>query len=88
MAEATVTSKGQITIPKPVRDALGLATGDRVEFIETDEGYRLCPVTRDVRELKGMFAGRRTKPATAAEMDAAIKRGASRRMGSAGSARR
>jgi AbrB family looped-hinge helix DNA binding protein len=88
MAEATVTSKGQITIPKPVRDALGLETGDRVEFVETDEGYRLCPVTRDVRELKGMFAGRRARPATAAEMDAAVKRTASRRLGRAGSARK
>jgi AbrB family looped-hinge helix DNA binding protein len=83
MAEATVTSKGQITIPKPVRDALGLATGDRVEFIETDEGYRLSPVTRDVRELKGMFAGRRARPATTAEMDAAVRRAAARRLSQA-----
>ena len=88
MAEATITSKGQITIPKPVRDALGLETGDRVEFIETDEGYRLCPVTGDLRELKGMFAGRRRKAATVAEMDAAIKRAAGRRARRPGSAAR
>ncbi len=39
MAEATVTSKGQVTIPKTVRDALGLQTGDRVDFVESDEGF-------------------------------------------------
>ena len=35
MPTAVVTSKGQITIPKPLRDALGVDTGDRVEFVET-----------------------------------------------------
>ncbi|MCI4605520.1 AbrB/MazE/SpoVT family DNA-binding domain-containing protein, partial [Pseudomonas fluorescens] len=35
MATATLTSKGQITIPVQVRTALGLETGDRVEFVET-----------------------------------------------------
>ena len=88
MAEATVTSKGQITIPKPVRDAVGLATGDRVAFIATDEGYRLSPVTRDVRELKGMFARRRARPATIAEMDAAVRRAAAKRVSQAGNRRK
>ena len=34
MADATITSKGQVTIPKPVRDRLGLKAGDQVEFVE------------------------------------------------------
>ncbi|MBI2965105.1 MAG: AbrB/MazE/SpoVT family DNA-binding domain-containing protein [Chloroflexi bacterium] len=34
MADATVTSKGQITIPKPVRERMGLKPGDHVEFVE------------------------------------------------------
>lgn len=38
MAEATLTSKGQVTIPKAVREAMGLKEGDRVDFIETDRG--------------------------------------------------
>jgi AbrB family looped-hinge helix DNA binding protein len=38
MATATLSSKGQITIPAPVREKLGLATGDRVEFVELPSG--------------------------------------------------
>lgn len=38
MATATLTSKGQITIPIAVRDALGVKTGDRVEFVEVAPG--------------------------------------------------
>jgi AbrB family looped-hinge helix DNA binding protein len=36
-----LTSKGQVTIPKSVRDRLGLQPGDEVEFIETPEGVRV-----------------------------------------------
>jgi antitoxin PrlF len=72
MAEATVTSKGQVTIPKAVRDALGLEPGDRVAFVDTDKGFLLVPATRDLRSLRGRFKGRRAKPATIEEMKAAI----------------
>ena len=42
MAKATLTSKGQVTIPKKVRDDMGLATGDRVDFVAEGRGtYRL-----------------------------------------------
>ena len=39
MATATITTKGQITIPKSVRMKLKLEAGHRVEFIETDAGF-------------------------------------------------
>ena len=68
MASATVTSKGQITIPAEVRTALGLDPGDRVEFVATGT----------VRELKGVFKGRRRRPVSLEEMDRAIAKGASR----------
>lgn len=41
MVSAKVTSKGQITIPKHVRDRLGLDPGDEVEFIEEDGAFRI-----------------------------------------------
>lgn len=39
IATATMTSKGQITVPKEVRDKLGVRPGDHVEFIESDRGF-------------------------------------------------
>jgi len=79
MASATVTSKGQITIPAEVRNKLGLDAGDRVRFIETgDKEFSIVPATGSVRELKGIFRGRRAKPVSLEEMDRAIARGASR----------
>lgn len=35
---AAVTSKGQVTIPKPVRDLLGIVPGTRVDFRRNDNG--------------------------------------------------
>jgi antitoxin PrlF len=56
MATATVTSKGQITIPSIVRTALGLESGSRVEFVQNDQGqFSIVPVTSSVLELKGML---------------------------------
>jgi AbrB family looped-hinge helix DNA binding protein len=72
MAEATLTSKGQVTIPKVVRDSLGLREGDRVDFVETDQGVLLVPATKDVKALRGMFKGRRKRPATVGQIKAAI----------------
>ena len=72
MTEATLTSKGQVTIPKAVRDALGLTTGDRIEFVGTEKGFVMAPVKRDLGALCGMFKGRRAKPATLDEITAAI----------------
>ncbi len=80
MAAATVTGKGQITIPIEVRQALGLDTGDRVEFVEVEPGrFELVPATRSVTALKGMF-GRPRRTVSIEEMNAAIaRRGAAAR---------
>lgn len=56
MATATLTSKGQLTLPKSVRDRMGLDSGDRVEFVEVTDGvFNIVAATRDVRELKGII---------------------------------
>ena len=47
MASTTVTSKGQVTIPKAVRDRMGLRAGDKVEFVEKDGEFVLC---KDIEE--------------------------------------
>ncbi len=55
MSTATMTSKGQITIPAVVRNALGVGAGDRVEFIEVEPGrFELMAATHSVTALKGL----------------------------------
>ena len=78
MTTATVTSKGQITIPVQVRQALHVGAGDRVEFVEVEPGrYEFIAATRSVTDLKGMF-GKAAKVVSIEEMNAAIAaRGAS-----------
>lgn len=69
---ATLTAKGQITIPKAARDTLKLSPGDRIEFVFADDGKLfLLPVTRPVRSLKGMLPKPAT-PITLEAMDVAI----------------
>jgi len=78
MSSATITSKGQITIPVRVRTAMGLDSGDRIEFVEVEKGeFVIVAATRSLRELNGLFKGRRRKPASIEEMDAAIAKRAS-----------
>jgi antitoxin PrlF len=79
MPTATVTSKGQITIPKEVRDALGIESGDRVEFVAEEEGvYKVVAATKDVRHLKGLVP-KPAKPVSVEEMNRAVARAPGRR---------
>ena len=78
MPEATVTSKGQITIPAQVRRDLGLTAGSRVNFVQMDNGaYEIIAKTGSVKSLKGRIRplGR---PVTIEEMNEAIAEGFSR----------
>ncbi len=69
MAAATVTSKGQITIPKEVRDFLRANAGDRLEFtIEESGAVRIRKVGRSIKELAGMLHRPGMKPVTLEEM--------------------
>ena len=77
MATATLTSKGQITIPAEVRNDLKVDAGDRVEFVLISPGrYEFVAATSEVTELKGMF-GSVPKTVSIEAMNAAIaQRGA------------
>ncbi|UDF03523.1 AbrB/MazE/SpoVT family DNA-binding domain-containing protein [Asticcacaulis sp. AND118] len=79
MSTATVTSKGQVTIPVDVRRALSINTGDRLEFVEIEPGKVLIvAATKSITDLKGRFAKPR-QAVSIAEMNEAIGREASRR---------
>jgi antitoxin PrlF len=80
MTAATVTSKGQITIPAEVRQSLGVGAGDRIEFVEVATGrFEVVAVTRSVTDLKGLF-GPQARSVSIDEMNQAIAaRGASAR---------
>jgi AbrB family looped-hinge helix DNA binding protein len=72
MSTATLTSKGQITVPAAVREALGVDAGDRVEFVEVAPGrYEFIAATRSVKDLKGMF-GKARRAVSIDEMNAVI----------------
>jgi len=78
MAEAKLTSKGQVTIPKSVRERMGLRTGDRIEFVEEAPGeFRIVPVTRDIRALRGIVP-RPACPVSLEDMERAVREGVSR----------
>jgi antitoxin PrlF len=75
MPTATLTTKGQVTIPKEVRDHLGVDTGDRLSFVVQDDGTVIVkPITRHVRELGGLLHRPGQRPVTTNEMDEAIAR--------------
>jgi AbrB family looped-hinge helix DNA binding protein len=79
MATATLTSKGQITIPLDVRQRLKLEAGARVEFVESADGeFLIRPAVADVRSLKGLLR-KPAKPVFIEDMKKAIRlRGAGR----------
>jgi AbrB family looped-hinge helix DNA binding protein len=74
---ATVTSKGQITIPKEVRNALGLESGHQVSFLLREDGVvEMYPETVDLMSLYG-FLRSSVRGVTLEDMEEAIRKGAS-----------
>lgn len=80
MATAKLTSKGQITLPREVREQLGVDKGDRVEFVIRDGGEIVIePATLPLSTLRGCLKKGRRKVVSIEEMQDAIERGASGR---------
>jgi antitoxin PrlF len=76
MPTSTLTSKGQITIPKELRDRLHLKKGSRLEFVVEASGRLILqPLNSDFRSLRGMIRSQRKRPASIAEVNEAIASG-------------
>ena len=75
--EARISSKGQTTIPVEVREKLGLHTGDRIAFIEMEQGYLIIPRNRPVDVLFGALADYAIPGTATDDYDRAIGEGIS-----------
>lgn len=74
MALATLTSKGQVTIPKEIRDSLRLHAGDKVEFVITESREALLkPVTKKVDDVFGRLHKPGRKRISIEKMDVEIR---------------
>ncbi len=78
LPESTITSRGQTTLPKEVREALDLKAGDKVRYLIYDGEVRIAAV-QPIERLFGIlkYDG---PPATLEDMDRAIAEGACRRV--------
>lgn len=75
MPQATLTSKGQITIPKSVRDILKLNVGGKVDFFVLQDGRVLLhPIANTVDDIFGKLHHPGRKPTSITEMDEGIRR--------------
>ncbi|MBI4690489.1 MAG: type II toxin-antitoxin system PrlF family antitoxin [Nitrospirae bacterium] len=75
MPVSLITTKGQTTIPKKIRDYLKLQAGDKVDFVVKGDGkVALEPATLDVKELEGILHRPGMRAISAEEMKKALRR--------------
>jgi antitoxin PrlF len=80
MPTTTVTSKGQITLPKAVREQLRVETGDQVDFFVNEQGEMIVrPVHLDITDLRGLLQRPRKRSVNVEAMNEAILREHSRK---------
>jgi antitoxin PrlF len=75
--ESAITEKGQATIPKAIREHLGLKPGDRVKFFVHPDGSVVLLPKLPAAALRGIMESRRRRPVTVDEMTKAAAEGAS-----------
>ena len=75
MLQSKVFANGSTTLPKTVRDALGVKVGDTVRYVISEKGVQVLR-TRSVHELAGMLARDEQATITLSEMENAIIPGA------------
>ena len=71
MLESTVTVRGQTTLPKSVRSALGVQAGDKVRYLVSGDEVKILRV-KSVSSLSNVLAEKVQTPVTMGEMDAVI----------------
>lgn len=75
MQQTTLTSKGQVTIPKNIRDSIGLYAGDKIEFVLTEKKeVILRPITKKVDDVFGLLHKPSRNTVTIEGMDEGIKK--------------
>jgi antitoxin PrlF len=79
--ESAITVKGQTTIPRAIREHLGLKPGDRVKFFVHPDGTVVLLPKRPAAALRGMIKSRHRRAVTLEEMTKAAVDGASEGMG-------
>ncbi len=72
---STLTTKGQITIPKQVRDKLKIKAGDTVSYVLTDHGVTLVPRNRPVESIFGILEKFAIPGTSLSDYDTAIREG-------------
>ena len=76
MNSSTLTSKGQTTIPKAIRDHLNLRSGHRIDYVVEEDGrVVLKPATYDIRDLAGILRRPGQRPLSVEEMNRVIRQG-------------
>ena len=74
MSIATLTTKGQVTIPKKIRESLKLHTGDKIEIIVTEKREAIIrPISKKVDEIFGKLHKQGRKALSIEAMDVAIR---------------
>lgn len=78
MPSSRLSTKGQIVIPREIREWLGLRPGDRIDFVVDDRGsVRLRPALLDVRDLRGILSTTSRAPVSVEAMNEAVREAAS-----------
>jgi antitoxin PrlF len=86
---ATLTSKGQITLPKEIRDRLGLDAGSMLDFqILEDNTITAREVKPDARRIRGLLKSPHAIPLTVEQMDDAVSKHLRNRHTPAGNGRK
>ena len=77
MVQARLTGKGQVTIPKTIREHLRIDTGSKIDFVIDENGeVKVIPINIAIENLSGILHRSGMKAASLTDMEQAISEGA------------